>query len=149
MRIAFAALTLLAIAGCNTPPAGDAADVNLAANDAANAAIAGAEPPVVPCDDRPDFAPVRDDARITTCTSGPTAGGLTSGTIIYTTAADPRAVKDWAKEQVRGAGLTGNIEADTPHPMYSAREGTRRTMMLLTEPHGGGTRVTVNWGREG
>ena len=54
-----------------------------------------------------------------------------------------------SKGRAAASGLKDNLASATPNPMYSARDGEKRSFMLMTEPNaGGGTQVTVNWGRD-
>ncbi|RYY27824.1 MAG: hypothetical protein EOP62_04980 [Sphingomonadales bacterium] len=116
-----------------------------------NACGGGSEVPGAPangigavaCDTKPDFVPVYADAQISVCTATGTEGGQQSGTIIYTTAASPKLALSWSRAQANASGLGQRMMSET---MYSAGETTRRSLMVLVEPEGSGTRVTVNWG---
>ena len=145
MRLAALGLTALLAAcggGPKTSGTSDPAGQNVAA------AAAGGTPPAqtatVECGKKPDFVPVYRDARISVCTSGGTPGGQQSGTIVYTSAAEPKTVLGWSREQANASGLGQRMLTDT---MYSAGETTKRSVMILVEPEGSGSRVTVNWGR--
>lgn len=132
MRLAALGLTMLLAAcgdGAKTSGTSDPAGQNVAA---------------VECANRPDFAPVYGDARITHCTSDGTPPGQQSGTIIYTTAAEPKVVLGWSREQANASGLGQRLLTET---IYSAGEATRRNIMVIVEPDGSGSRVTVNWGK--
>jgi hypothetical protein len=97
------------------------------------------------CDKNPDFAPIYSDAVIKVCSSAHfDATGKDAGTVSYTTAAAPAAVIAWAREQAAKSGLTARIETDK---MFSAGEGTKRTMAMFVRPEGTGSNVTVNWGK--
>jgi hypothetical protein len=97
------------------------------------------------CDKNPDFAPIYADAVVKVCSSAHfDATGKDAGTVSYTTAATPATVIAWAKEQAAKSGLAARIETDK---MFSAGEGTKRTMAMFVRPEGSGSNVTVNWGK--
>ncbi|MES2097250.1 MAG: hypothetical protein V4459_10875 [Pseudomonadota bacterium] len=142
LRIFFAGAMLASLGAC-----GESTD-DKAANDATPAnkvteVVAGGP---MDCSKLPDFVPLYADAKVSTCVSG---GGVDpgheSGTVIYTVPADPAAVIAWYKGKADSAGLVQSISTDT---MYAAREGSKRTIMTMTEKVATGTKVTVNWGRD-
>lgn len=97
------------------------------------------------CSNRPDFVPVYEGARITTCvSSGDGTPRHVSGTIVYVVKADPAEVLSWSRAQANASGLGQRLSTAT---MYSAGEESKRSLMIITEPMEGGTRATVNWGR--
>lgn len=139
--------TAAMLAGCGGAPAGNEA-----------AKVKGAQPgpatPIDPahvkCDQLPDFVVLRPDAQIQTCTSGKgPSPRRESGTVIYLTADKAADVIAWYRAQAKAFEMQDALVADTPNPMYSARDGTRRNFMVLTEGAGGRTKVTLNWGRDG
>jgi len=143
--IVSAALLLTACgSGISSETTGDPAGQNVAAA-AANgtpAAIAAA----ADCSNKPDFVPVFEGAQITTCVSS--ADGTprhVSGTIVYLVKAAPAKVLSWSRAQANASGLGQRLSTAT---MYSAGEATKRSLMILVEPMNGGTRATVNWGRD-
>ena len=95
------------------------------------------------CSNRPSFVPVYREAQITSCVSGP--DGQTrhvSGSIVYTTHTSPGDVLAWSLNQARAASfpdaaLQGN------KLVTGTQQG--RTLMIVSEPYNGATRVTVNW----
>ena len=148
MRLAalgFAAL--LSACGSGGPDAATTNDpaaqnVALAAAEGTPAAVTAA----IECKAKPDFVPVYGDATVTSCTSG--AGvqpGHESGTIVYTTSADPKTVLGWSRAQANASGLGQRALSET---MYSAGEASKRSLMVLVAPEGAGAKVTVNWGRD-
>jgi hypothetical protein len=147
MRFAVPGLAAL-LAACGG--AADVANTNdIAGQNVAAAAAEGtpaAQTASAECDRKPDFAPVYGDARISLCTSAPGAQpDHESGTIIYTTAADPRTVLGWSRAQANASGLGQRLSTDT---MYSAGETAERSIVVMVEPEGSGAKVTVNWGRD-
>jgi len=145
MRFSALGLTML-LAACGGGP-----DTSGTSNPAAqNVAVAAAEgtpaaqTAAVECTKKPDFVPIYGDAKISLCTSTGDEGSQQSGTIIYTTAAAPNVALAWSREQANASGLGQRMLSET---MYSAGETTKRSIMVLVEPEGSGTRVTVNWGR--
>lgn len=115
-------------------------NVATAAANGTPAAIAAA----TDCSNKPDFVPVYDGARITTCVSS--ADGTprhVSGTIVYQVQATPAEVLGWSRAQTNASGLGQRLATPT---QYSAGEATRRSVMIVVEPLNGGTRATVNWG---
>jgi hypothetical protein len=145
MRLAIVGLTAL-LAACGAGPetsgTNDSAGQNVAA--AAAAGTPAVQTASAECDKKPDFAPVYRDAKISACVSDGTPGGQQSGTIVYTTPAEPKTVLGWSREQANASGLGQRMLSDT---MYSAGETTKRSIMIVVEPEGSGSRVTVNWGR--
>lgn len=148
MRHMAIGLTAL-LAGC-----GDGVSGTATTNDAGGRNVAAAAANGVPavraaaaeCGKKPDFAPVYGDALISLCTAGPGAApNHESGTVIYTTAADPKTVLGWSRAQANASGLGQRISTDT---VYSAGEATKRSIMVMVAPEGSGTKVTVNWGRD-
>ncbi|MBX3563001.1 MAG: hypothetical protein KF730_00345 [Sphingomonas sp.] len=145
MRFAALGLTMLLAAcggGAKTSGTSDPAAQNVAA--AAAEGTPANQTAAVECGKKPDFVPVYGDAKITICTSDGGEGGQQSGTIIYTTAAAPNVALAWSREQANASGLGQRLLTDK---MYSAGETTKRSLMVLVEPEGSGTRVTINWGK--
>lgn len=98
------------------------------------------------CGNRPDFVPVYAGAQITTCASG--ADGQpqhVSGNIVYWVQAEPADVLGWSREQANASGLGQRLSTPT---LYSAGEKAKRSVEIRVEPLNGGTRVTINWGRD-
>lgn len=93
------------------------------------------------CNSKPDFVPVREDAKFISCTSGK-ALGRTSGTVIYTSTAEPSTVISWAKEQAIRASLALHIEDGGS---FTAGD-SKRTLRVAAEPGEARTTVRVNWG---
>ncbi|NIJ21217.1 hypothetical protein FHS95_002920 [Sphingomonas naasensis] len=96
------------------------------------------------CSNKPDFVPVYDDARVTTCVSS--ADGQprhVSGSIVYWVREAPAKVLGWSREQANASGLGQRLSTPTS---YSAGEQSKRSLMIVVEPMNGGTRATVNWG---
>lgn len=101
------------------------------------------------CDARPDFVPVYAGAKFDFCVTGKgVEPGRESGTVVYTTSADPKSVKGWAIGEAVAKGLVKALDSDTPSAMFSARSGDRRSLMVIAEPDPAGSRITVNWGRQ-
>lgn len=147
MRHSIVSATLLLTAcggGVSSETTGDPTGQNVAAA-AANgtpAAITAA----ADCSNKPDFVPIYEGARITTCVSS--ADGTprhVSGSIVYLVKEDPAKVLGWSRAQANASGLGQRLSTAT---MYSAGEATRRSLMIIVEPMNGGTRATVNWGRD-
>ena len=117
-------------------------NVAAAAANGTSAAITAA----ADCSNKPDFVPVYEGARITTCVSS--ADGTprhVSGTIVYLVKAQPAEVLGWSRAQANASGLGQRLSTAT---MYSAGEESKRSLMIIVEPMDGGTRATVNWGRD-
>lgn len=117
-------------------------NVAAAAANGTSAAITAA----ADCSNKPDFVPVYEGARITTCVSS--ADGTprhVSGTIVYLVKAQPAEVLGWSRAQANASGLGQRLSTAT---MYSAGEESKRSLMIMVEPMDGGTRATVNWGRD-
>ncbi|RYY41966.1 MAG: hypothetical protein EOP59_11100 [Sphingomonadales bacterium] len=139
MRIAAIGLTVT-LAAC-----GGGVDVPQTENMAAQG-IPAARTAAVECGTKPDFVPVYGDAEIGLCTAG--AGpqpGHESGTIVYTTAAEPRIVLGWSREQANAAGLGQRLSTET---LYSAGEAAQRNLTVEVVPDSVGAKVTVKWGRD-
>lgn len=133
---ALAALLLLSACGKGDKPAADAA--------------APAPTPVAAstqCDSLPDFAPLYAGAVVSGCFKGASTvrENHDSGTAIYAAKATPAEVLAWYKQETAAKGLAPSLASDT---MFSARDGEKRTVMILTAAKDGGTQVTVNWGRD-
>jgi hypothetical protein len=117
-------------------------NVAVAAANGTPAAIAAA----ADCSNKPDFVPVYQGAQVTTCVSS--ADGTprhVSGTIVYLVKAQPAEVLGWSRAQANASGLGQRLSTAT---MYSAGEKSKRSLMIIVEPMDGGTRATVNWGRD-
>jgi hypothetical protein len=136
LGVATAALALLFLAGCG--PA------DKPAADAAPTAIKSAS---MVCNGLPDFALLYVDAAVAACSKGPSPvrPNHESGTVVYTTKTPPAELLQWYKDQSEVKGLTPALSNDS---MYSARDGEKRTMMVLTSAKDGVTRVTLNWGHD-
>lgn len=134
---------MLTLGGC------EAGNDNQATEDrgpAAANAIVGAGAAPVDCSELPGFVPLYGDARVETCVSGPGVDPKhESGTVIYTTGATPAAVLAWYKEKAAAEGLAPALSSET---MFSAREGSKRSLMAMTQTVKGATKVTLNWGRD-
>lgn len=138
----------LLVAGCGGGgPKADRIDDPVAQNVAA-AAAAGTPAAIaaaVDCGNKPDFVPLYADAEVTSCNSAP--DGLphhVSGTIVYTTAADPARVLGWSRAQIDASGLRyGRLSPGK----YEAGEEAERNVMVVVDRYQGRTRVTLNWGR--
>lgn len=139
-------VAVLVLGACSGGKAGsDDANATTAAA-AASAPAAGAAS--VACDIKPDFVPVRTGATITLCTKGAGVGAnRESGSILYTTDADAKTVKAWSLAQAQASGLAKALDSDSPSAMFSARGSGNRTLMVIAEAEGTGSKVTVNWGR--
>jgi hypothetical protein len=131
-----APLIALLLAGCGGEPAAEAG--------AGSTPIHAAS---IQCDALPGFAVLYADAVVTGCFKGPSRIGKNheSGTVIYVTRTAPAEVLTWYKEQASAKALADDLSTET---MYSAREGTKRSIMVMTEAQGDGARVTLNWGRD-
>lgn len=113
---------------------------------AATLAIAGPTAPPTDCSKLPDFVPLYADARVETCVAGP--GGephRESGTVVYTTGATPDAIVAWYKDK---AVLDGLVPALAKPTLFSARDGSKRSITAMVEAAHGATKVTLNWGRD-
>ncbi|MEG3180456.1 hypothetical protein [Sphingomonas sp. LT1P40] len=131
------------LAGC-----GDKAPAPAETPVVANEAVA-VDPAHLKCDARPDFVVLRPDAVLQDCASGKgPSPRRESGTIVYLTADKAADVTAWYREQAKAFELQDALVADAPAPMYSAKDGTKRNFMVLTETAGKKTKVTVNWGRD-
>lgn len=118
-----------------------AQNVAEAASKGKSAAVAAA----VDCSNKPDFVPIYSDAQVTTCIASEDGKGRrhVSGSIVYLTKAPPHEVLGWSRAQANAGGLRQKLATDTK---YEAGEETQRSLMILVEPLGEATRVTVNWG---
>ena len=97
----------------------------------------------VDCGNLPDFVPVYEGARITTCVSGPDGRGRhVSGNIVYSAAATPDRILAWSRERARAAGLAERLV--TPLS-FAAGEKTQRSLMVITQRTGAETRVMITW----
>lgn len=136
-------IAVLMLGACGDGKAGSDG-TNASATTAAPAAGAAS----VACDIKPDFVPVRTGATITLCTKGAGVGAnRESGSILYSTDADPKTVKAWSLAQAQASGLTKALDSDSPSAMFSARGSGNRSLMVIAEAEGKGSKVTVNWGR--
>lgn len=134
---------VLTLGGC------DAGNDNHSGDDrgaAAAAMTAASMDAPVNCTSLPDFVPLYADARVETCVSGPAGEPRReSGTVVYTTSATPEAVMAWYKDKATGDGLVPALSTET---LFSARDGSSRTVMAMVETVRGTTKVTLNWGRD-
>jgi hypothetical protein len=140
MKPKLAVLALFAVtglAGCG----GDKA----AEQEGASANAVAAAGDAVECTGLPDHVALMPDAKVSLCTRAEAIPGRISGTVIFTTASNPDAVIAFYKEKTAAAGLQPGITAPGA---YSAREGTKRTMMVLPEAAGSGSKVSLNWGQD-
>ncbi|MHA6718443.1 hypothetical protein ACX40Y_03230 [Sphingomonas sp. RS6] len=136
-------LALLAACGSREPQTTGEVGENVAA--AAAEGVPANVAAAIDCGNRPDFVPVYRDAEITTCVAGPDGlGRHVSGTIVYLTDAAPDEVLGWSRAQSDASGLRFRSASES---RYSAGEERRRSLMVVVEPVGGRTRVTVNWGK--
>jgi len=138
MRAAPLLLAML-VAGCGGPRStSDPAAQNVveATSKGTPAAVAAGS-----CASKPDFVPVYQDAKITSCTSGE-AAGRTSGTILYSSVAQPTTILSWSKEQALRAGLSLRIEDG----MSISAGDAKRTLRVMAMPSTPRNSVTVNWG---
>ncbi|MFM5929480.1 MAG: hypothetical protein ACKOPQ_01075 [Novosphingobium sp.] len=145
MALALCALGLTAACGTS----GEAGKASAAA-DAEGKAQAGE---AVTCSDLPPHVALLAGARISLCTRAETSPGHVSGTIVMTSGEAPDAVIAFYKTNAKAAGIPDSIANADPQPgmgpMYSARDGSKRSFMVLTRPaEGGMTEVTVNWGMD-
>lgn len=112
-----------------------------------------AAPPAAPavattgCDSLPDFAPLYAGAVVSGCFKGASTvrDNHDSGTAIFAVTTAPAEVLAWYKAQTAAKGLAPSLSSQT---MYSARDGEKRTVMVMTTAKDGGTQVTINWGRD-
>ncbi|MBB5711224.1 hypothetical protein [Sphingomonas xinjiangensis] len=117
-----------------------AQNVVAAAAQGTPAAVAAA----VDCNNTPSFVPIYREAQVTTCVSGPDGEPRhVSGSIVYTTHTSPGDVLAWSLDQAKVAGLT-DAAVQGNKLTTGVHEG--RKLMIVSEPYGGATRVTVNWG---
>ncbi|CAN5518802.1 hypothetical protein BH09PSE4_BH09PSE4_01910 [soil metagenome] len=117
-----------------------------ASNDSAPEAAATAATGAAECSNHPDFVVAYADAKFIGCfRGGSPIPHHESGTIIYTTAASALTIQGWYKGQAIVSGMHDGLRSEN---MYSARDGTKRTFMVLTAPAASGTKVTLNWGRD-
>lgn len=105
------------------------------------------------CENLPPHVALPADARISLCTQNETSPGHRSGAILLTTEQAPDAIIAFYKAKAKEARIPDSISNNTPQqgmgPMYSAREGTKRSFMVITRPvDGGRTEVTLNWGAD-
>ncbi len=137
---------MLTLGGCEAGNDNQSADERGPTTTSSVAASGTAPAAKTDCAKLPDFVPLYADARVETCVSGPGVDARhESGTVIYTTGATPDAVIAWYKDKAALAGLTPALSNTT---MFSAREGSKRSLMAMTETVKGATKVTVNWGRD-
>jgi hypothetical protein len=145
MRPAALGLTLL-LAACGGPATlstDDPAAQNVAAATAnGTPAIAAA---ASECGAEPDFVRLYRDAVVIRCTAGAPRRKHASGTIVYTSAADPQTLLGWSRAQANASGLGQRLLTESS---YSAGEETKRSLTVVVEPQDSGTKVTVNWGRD-
>lgn len=134
---------MLTIGGCEAGNDNQASDERGPAT-TSSVAAAGGKP--ADCADLPGFVPLYGDARVETCVSGPGVDPRhESGTVIYTTGATPAAILAWYKDKTAAEGLAPALSSET---MFSAREGSKRSLMAMTQTVKGATKVTLNWGRD-
>lgn len=123
--------------------AGSGTGTSAGATPDAVAALTGGVEGSNDCSKNPDFAPVYAGGEIRVCSSAHfDATQKASGSFSYATSAAPAAVLAWSKAQADKAGLAQRISTDK---MYSAGEGTKRSLVIFARPDGAGSRVTVNW----
>lgn len=132
-----AVLAVLLLAGCGGDKQSEQADAS------ANAVAEGGQ--TVDCSGLPEHVPLMADAKVSVCTRGEAMPGRISGTVVYSTAANPDAVIAFYKERTAAIGLEPGITAPGA---FSAREGTKRTVMIMPEIEGTGSKVRVNWGQD-
>jgi hypothetical protein len=142
LRIILAS-AMLTLGGCEAGNDNQSAD-DRGPTTTASVAASGNAP--ADCSKLPDFVPLYGDARIETCVSGPAAEPRReSGTVIYTTGATPDAIIAWYRDKATGDGMTPALATPT---LFSARDGSKRSMMAMVETVRGATKVTLNWGRD-
>lgn len=124
------------------------------------AAPDGSGPPSSPaqaavkCEDLPKFVALMDGAKVSFCPSNSAEGKPhRSGTVTYSVAATPAQVIAFYKARAAAEGIPDSIANPDPGqgmgPMYSARDGTRRSFMAMTKPlDTQTTEVTLNWGED-
>ncbi|MFM6931851.1 MAG: hypothetical protein ACKOUT_06365 [Novosphingobium sp.] len=105
------------------------------------------------CENLPPHVALPADARISLCTRNESSPGHRSGAILLSTEQAPDAIIAFYKAKARQAGIPDSVSNTSPRtgmgPMYSAREGTKRSFMVMTRPiDGGRTEVTLNWGAD-
>ncbi|MCW3846873.1 hypothetical protein OF829_06445 [Sphingomonas sp. LB-2] len=146
MRVTIAVGLAALLAGCGGGgTAAQGGNASAAPSLASAAAVAGGVEGSNDCAKKPDFAPIYAGGVIKVCSSAHfDAPAKTAGTVSYTTPAAPAAVLAWSREQAGKAGLGERLATDK---MFSAGEGTKRTLMVMALPDGSGSRVTVNWGK--
>lgn len=132
-----AILAALLLAGCGGEKKAEQAEAS------ANAVAVGGE--TVECTGLPEHVALLPDAKVSVCTRGEAMPGRISGSVVYSTASNPDAVIAFYKEKTAAAGLQPGISAPGT---FSAREGTRRTVMIMPEVEGTGSKVRLNWGQD-
>lgn len=105
------------------------------------------------CGKLPAFVALAEGAAIAFCFQKETEPGHSSGTVMYTTSQAPSAVIEFYRAKAKAAGIPDSLSNTAPEagmgPMYSARDGTRRSFMAITKPlPDGKTEVTLNWGMD-
>jgi hypothetical protein len=134
---------MLSLGGCEAGNDNQAADER---GPTTTTAVAASSDAPADCSTLPDFVPLYADARVETCVSGPAGEPRReSGTVVYTTGATPEAVMTWYRDKATGDGLIPALSTPT---LFSARDGSSRTMMAMVETVRGATKVTLNWGRD-
>ncbi|MGN6820593.1 MAG: hypothetical protein ACTHJR_18200 [Sphingomonas sp.] len=134
---------MLTLGGCEAGNDNRKAD---ARGPATTASVAASSDAPADCSKLPEFVPLYADAQVETCVSGPAGEPRReSGTVVYTTAAEPGAVIAWYKDKAIGDGLVPALSTPT---LFSARDGSKRSVMAMVETVRGSTKVTLNWGRD-
>lgn len=137
----------LLTAACGSSEKADGEGTSLSAGAVAEAGEA------VSCTNLPAHVALPGDAKVSLCTQAEVDPGHRSGTVVMTTAEAPDAVIAFYKARAKETGIPDSIANSDPQPgmgpMYSARDGTKRSFMAITRPlDGGRTEVTLNWGAD-
>lgn len=99
------------------------------------------------CSGLPDFVTFYSDARAKACMPvGAVKPHHRSGTIMFATDLAKADVIAWYRDRAHAAGLKDSIA--NPGMMYSARDGDKRSMMVIVNDGdaNGKTSVQINWG---
>jgi hypothetical protein len=129
------ALAVVLLAGCGPDkPAADAGPT----------AIKSAS---IVCDSLPDFALLYVDAAVAACSTSRSVlnAAQEKGTVVYTTQVPPAELLAWYRDQTEVKGLAPGLSSETS---YSASDGEKRTVTVTAAADEGGTKVTMNWGRD-
>lgn len=103
------------------------------------------------CTGFPDFVALPPDAEVTTCNNGNSKAAHLAGTIVFGTDMTPKDAAAFFKEKAGTSGLPEVASNSRPDAStYVANDPvTVRSIAVTTERRAaGGTKVTVNWGKE-